>query len=182
MNHDILFAGFGGQGVLTAGLVLAQMGVDAGLEVLWSPAYGGEMRGGKAYSMVKLSDAYILDPGCEYLTALVAMNGPALDFTEKLQAGGVLIVNDIVTPEHIPQGDWKVFRAPLQTFADENGNPRSANLAAVGCAVGALGLFDRAQAEAGVRRFFERKGKAALGVSGAAALGAGYAFCTEQEA
>ena len=177
---DVIFAGFGGQGVLTAGLVLAQMGVDADLEVLWSPAYGGEMRGGKAYSMVKLAGSPILEPACESLNALVAMNGPALDFCEKLAPGGVLIVNDIVEPERIPAGNWRIYRVPLQQLADKAKNPRGANLAAVGCVAAALDLFPKADAETSVKRFFEKKGKSVLGISAAAAFAGGYDFCCER--
>lgn len=177
---NVIFAGFGGQGVLTAGLILAHMGVEAGQEVLWSPAYGGEMRGGKAYSMVKLSDCPILDPACEALDVLVAMNGPALDFCCRLVSGGILIVNDIVSPDRIPNTDGQLYRVPLQQLADSAGNPRGANLAAVGCVAAALDLFRRADAESSVRHFFEKKGKSSLGNSASAAFAAGYDYCCER--
>lgn len=181
MNEiNVIFAGFGGQGVLTAGLILAHMGVEAGQEVLWSPAYGGEMRGGKAYSMVKLSDAPILDPACESLDILVAMNGPALDFCDRIVPGGVLIVNDTVSPNRIPEINGTLYRVPLQRLADRANHPRGANLAAVGSVVAAMDLFPRAAAEASVRHYFEKKGKNALGVSAAAAFAAGYEFCCER--
>lgn len=179
MNHDVIFAGFGGQGVLTAGLVLAQMGVDAGLEVLWSPAYGGEMRGGKAYSMVKLSDRAILDPVCSALDALVAMNGPSLDFCSRLVSGGLLILNDTVDDALIPPGDKRVIKVPLQQLADNAGNPRGANLVAAGCIAAGLKLFSPCDAAESVCNFFTKKGKAALGDSAAAAMLAGWNYCEE---
>lgn len=179
MNCDVIFAGFGGQGVLTAGLVLAQMGVDAGFEILWSPAYGGEMRGGKAYSMVKLSDRAILDPVCSSLNALVAMNGPSLDFCTRLVSGGLLIVNDTIDPALIPAGDKRIIRVPLQQLADSAGNPRGANLVAVGCIAAELNLFSPHDAAESVRSFFAKKGKAALGNAAAAAMLAGWNYCEE---
>lgn len=173
MTCNVIFAGFGGQGVLTAGLALAEIAVSEGLEVLWSPAYGGEMRGGKAYSMVMLSDGPILSPVCDTLDALVAMNGPALDFCDRLKKGGLLIVNTDGTDGCGPEG-LDERRVPLATTAKDAGSARSANIAAVGCVIGALRLFSREAAEAGIRRFFEKKGHPEAAESGAAALRAGY--------
>lgn len=173
MTSTVIFAGFGGQGVLTAGLVLAQIGVDAGYEVLWSPAYGGEMRGGKAYSMVKLADRPILDPISGTLDVLVAMNGPALDFRAQLAPGGLLIADDGIAPELLPP---HTLRAPLQAIAHRADNPRGASLAAAGCAAAALGLFRPEAAADSVRQYFTKKGKAAYSEANAAALLGGWEF------
>ena len=77
---EIVFAGFGGQGVLTAGLIVAEMALENGKNVTWMPAYGPTMRGGKAYSVVKYADGMIGGPDMEELDALVAMNEPSLAY------------------------------------------------------------------------------------------------------
>ena len=90
---EVVFAGFGGQGVLTAGLILAEMALEDGKNVTWMPAYGPTMRGGKAYSVVKYADGMIGGPDMEGLDILVAMNEPSLEYAAYLKDGGVIIVN-----------------------------------------------------------------------------------------
>ena len=84
---EIVFAGFGGQGVLTAGLIVAEMALENGKNVTWMPAYGPTMRGGKAYSVVKYADGMIGGPDMEELDALVAMNEPSLQRSGKWHTG-----------------------------------------------------------------------------------------------
>lgn len=178
MTCNVIFAGFGGQGVLTAGLLLAEIAMDAGLEVLWSPAYGGEMRGGKAYSMVMLSDRPILSPICDSLDVLVAMNGPALDFCGRLKPGGLLIINTSDTDAAAPPG-FDERLVPLAALAEKAASGRGLNLVALGCVLGALKLFPMDAATKGIRDYFEKKGRPGAGDDGAAAFMAGYRACAE---
>ncbi len=94
MQTEVIFAGFGGQGVLFAGQVLAFAAMDAGYDVTWMPSYGPEMRGGTANCTVVIADEEIGSPTVKHPKAAVVMNLPSLDKFEPLVApGGVLIVN-----------------------------------------------------------------------------------------
>src|SRR4030065_1839280 len=92
MEKSFVFAGFGGQGVILAGKILAQAGRDYGLQVTWLPSYGPEMRGGTANCTVVLSDEPIGSPVVDNPTALIAMNLPSLDRFERTVAEGGTIV------------------------------------------------------------------------------------------
>src|SRR5574340_914399 len=95
MERSIIFAGFGGQGVLFAGTVLAQAAMDEGSEVLWIPSYGPEMRGGTASCTVIVGDEPIGSPVVDHPDAAVVLNPPSLArFGPMVASGGVLVVND----------------------------------------------------------------------------------------
>ena len=103
MEQSIVFAGFGGQGVLTAGLIVANVAMQEGKEVLWMPAYGGQMRGGKSYSLVKMDDAPICHPDIEELDVLVAMNRPSLEgFSKFVKKGGLVLINSDTIGDEVP--------------------------------------------------------------------------------
>ena len=94
MNKEIICAGFGGQGVLTAGLILAEAGFRKGQNLTWYPSYGSEMRGGTANCNVKLSDEEIGSPYCNELDILLAMNAPSVErFEHMIKPGGILLYN-----------------------------------------------------------------------------------------
>ncbi len=94
MQQEVIIAGFGGQGVLFAGLLLAYAAMDEGKDVTWIPSYGPEMRGGTANCTVVVSDEEIGSPFVKNPSAVLAMNLPSLDKYEKLvKPGGVLVVN-----------------------------------------------------------------------------------------
>ena len=90
---ELVFAGFGGQGVLTSGMIMAEMALEEGKTVTWMPTYGPAMRGGKAYSVVKYVDGVIGGPDIEESDVLVAMNAPSLEYAAYLKEGGTLIIN-----------------------------------------------------------------------------------------
>lgn len=79
MMVEMICAGFGGQGVLTTGLILAEAGMKLGMNVLWYPSYGSEMRGGTANCTIKFSDKEIASPCAKKIDILMAMNAPAID-------------------------------------------------------------------------------------------------------
>lgn len=174
---EIVFAGFGGQGVLTTGLIVAYIAMKDGQEVLWSPAYGAEMRGGKAYSLVKFSGEPIEEPVITELDALVAMNQPALDFCAQLKPGGLLLVNSDAVDDTVPvPTGFRTVRLPVNTLAQQAGAPKGANIVSVGALTALLGLFDPEEAEATLCEFFENKGKGKFNDSNRAAFRAGLAF------
>lgn len=136
MEKSFVIAGFGGQGVMLAGKLLAQAGVNCGLEVTWLPSYGPEMRGGTANCTVLLSDEPIGSPVVDHPTALVAMNLPSLDRFEKtVAAAGVIVVNSSLINRSIERNDVQVLSVPANDIAVSLGNPKVANVVTLGAVV-----------------------------------------------
>jgi 2-oxoglutarate ferredoxin oxidoreductase subunit gamma len=129
----MLFAGFGGQGIMFMGKLLAQAGLMSGYHVTWMPSYGAEVRGGTAYSMTKISDREIASPVVTNPDILVAMNKPSLaKYEPRLKDGGILIANRTLI-DNLPSGKGvKVFDPPLTQMAAKIGNVRCANMIAAG--------------------------------------------------
>lgn len=179
---EIIFSGFGGQGVLTSGLITAYMAMKNDYEVMWSPGYGVEQRGGKAHSLVKYDREPILEPIVTELDALVAMSQPALDYCEKLKKGGLVIVNSDVVDRSTPiPAHAKVIWLPVNTVAQKAGNAKGANIVPIGVLVRETGMFTLEAAERALCAFFEEKGKGAFNEKNIAAFEAGY-FYEEKEA
>jgi len=133
MREEIVFAGFGGQGIMIMGKVLAWAAMREGLKVTWMPSYGAEVRGGTAHSMVVISDEMIASPVVANPTACVAMNRPSLDrFEESLRATGTLIVNSTLVDRSPARNDVDVLKIPLTEMATKLGNVRCANMIALG--------------------------------------------------
>lgn len=181
MEQAIVFAGFGGQGVLTAGLIIANVAMQEGKEVLWMPAYGGQMRGGKSYSLVKMDDAPICHPDIEELDVLVAMNRPSLEsFSKFVKKGGLVFINSDTIGDDVPFASEgiTVLRVPFATIARGVENEKGANIAALGQLLKVTGMFDYATFEAGLLKYFADKGKDAYAAKNKAALLAGYTYET----
>lgn len=142
MRHEeTIFAGFGGQGVLFAGQLLAYAGLAEGLQVTWIPSYGPEMRGGTANCSVILSEEEIGAPIIQRPTAAVVMNIPSMDKYEPLvKPGGLLVVNSSLIPRQSERTDIRVLYVPASDIATELGNPRMANIVILGAFVKATGL------------------------------------------
>lgn len=133
MEKSFVFAGFGGQGVMLAGRLLAQAGVDYGLEVTWLPSYGPEMRGGTANCTVLLSDQPIGSPVVDNPATLIAMNLPSLDRFEKaVDAGGIIVANSSLVTRAVARNDVQALCVPANDIALSLGNPRVANMVALG--------------------------------------------------
>jgi 2-oxoglutarate ferredoxin oxidoreductase subunit gamma len=131
--EEILCAGFGGQGIMFMGKLLAQAGLMASKHVTWMPSYGAEVRGGTAYSMTKISDRNIANPIVTNPDMLIAMNKPSLlKYAGKLKPGGVLIVNRSLVDRMDKMGGVKVVSIPMTDIASKLGNVRCANMIAVG--------------------------------------------------
>lgn len=136
LSQEIIFAGFGGQGVLSTGKYLVYAGMNAGFNVSWLPSYGPEMRGGTANCSVVISDGDIGSPIVISPDTLVVMNRPSLDkFEKNLKSNGLLILDlDIVNREPARK-DIEVIAIPAQTFAKQLGNKRIANIILLGVLV-----------------------------------------------
>lgn len=142
MDNTFIFAGFGGQGVILAGKLLAQAGADYGLEVTWLPSYGPEMRGGTANCTVVLSDEPIGSPVVDNPSALVAMNLPSLERFEKaVVEAGTVVVNSSLVTRRVERNDVTELTIPANDIAASLGNARAANMVALGALVKATGIF-----------------------------------------
>lgn len=140
MKREILIAGFGGQGLLFAGRVLAYAAMDQGFEVTWLPSYGPQMRGGTANCTVVISDTPIRSPIVRRPTGLIVLNRPSLDeFGPRVREGGVVVVESAVGPVQPLGSNVLVLEVPATETADRLGNVQVANLVALGGYVGATG-------------------------------------------
>ncbi len=138
MQYEIIISGFGGQGALFAGQLLAYAAMDEGHHVTWIPSYGPEMRGGTAHCTVIISDDEIGSPLVRHPAAVIAMNLPSLDKYEPLVApGGVLVVNSSLVTRHPARTDIRVVEVPANAMADELGSNRLANLVLTGALLAA---------------------------------------------
>jgi 2-oxoisovalerate ferredoxin oxidoreductase beta subunit len=155
-NHvdlHIRVAGFGGQGVLLLGEVLAEAGLDAGLEVSWLPSYGPEMRSGTSNCHVRVSREPIDSPLVTVPNFLVAMNEPSLrKFDRSVKPGGWVIYNGDTFPEDCERGDVKVLALNFTRAANELGDPRAANMVMLGALLEISGGLPQASIDAALRR------------------------------
>ena len=118
---NMVFAGFGGQGVLFAGKVAAYAGLIEGKEISWLPSYGPEMRGGTANCSVCISDEPIGSPLITAPNYLIAMNLPSLErFIDGVEPGGTVILDSSLIDREIARGDITVHRVPSSRLAEEN--------------------------------------------------------------
>lgn len=141
MMDKIIIAGFGGQGVMFLGKVLAYSGMDSDLELMWIPSYGPEMRGGTANCSVILSDGEIHSPVIDEADAAIVMNMPAYEkFAPKIKPGGVLIVNSSLAEVEGHRDDITVVKVPATDLANELGSPKIGNMICLGALLPHLSL------------------------------------------
>jgi 2-oxoglutarate ferredoxin oxidoreductase subunit gamma len=138
MQSEIIISGFGGQGALFAGQLLAYAAMGEGYHVTWIPSYGPEMRGGTAHCTVIISDDAIGSPLVRNPSAVIAMNLPSLDKYEPLVApGGVLVVNSSLVTRHPARTDLRAVEVPANAVAEELGSNKLANLVLTGALLAA---------------------------------------------
>jgi 2-oxoglutarate ferredoxin oxidoreductase subunit gamma len=139
MQKEIIIAGFGGQGVLFGGQVLAYAAMDSGREVTWIPSYGPEMRGGTANCTVIIADEEIGSPLVKNPPLAIALNLPSFDkYEEMLAPGGTLIVNQSMVDRGAKRSDINVILVPCNEIAEEIGDKKLMNMVAVGALLTAL--------------------------------------------
>lgn len=128
-----IFAGFGGQGVLSMGLVLAHAAMLEGKNVTYLPSYGAEVRGGTANCTIAISDEDIASPIASSPEFIVVMNQPSLvRFQNLLQSGGLLFINSSLIETKIIRGDIDTISVPANNIAEDLGNPKSTNMVMLG--------------------------------------------------
>lgn len=127
----MVFSGFGGQGILTLGELVATMAMHKGKQVTWMPSYGIEMRGGTANCGVVVADGPIGSPFVlSDLDILCAMNKPSIDkFLPRVRPGGLVLVNSSIVTEPVERADVTIHTIPATQIAIDVGNPKVANMA-----------------------------------------------------
>ncbi|MBE7035285.1 MAG: 2-oxoacid:ferredoxin oxidoreductase subunit gamma [Ruminococcaceae bacterium] len=152
-NCKIMLAGFGGQGILFAGKVLAYAGLKAGREVSWLPSYGPEMRGGTCNCSVVISDKPVGSPVIPNPDVLVAMNRPSLDKFEKtLVSGGVIITDSSMVDRDVERDDVTVVAIPAKEIALSNDLGNLANMVIVGRLLKETGLYSLDEIKEGLAK------------------------------
>lgn len=160
-HQEMIFAGFGGQGILSMGKFLAYAGMDENMSVSWLPSYGPEMRGGTANCSVILTDENIGSPIVTEPTTVVVMNRPSLDkFENALVPGGVLIMDSDLVTRDVERKDIEVIKIPAQTAASEVGSTQIANMILLGALVEKTGIVPmeallKALKDHGKEKFYE---------------------------
>jgi len=135
-EQQIIIAGFGGQGILSMGQILAYAGLLEGKNASWLPSYGPEMRGGTANCNVVISDELVSSPIVKEADTVIVMNLPSLEkFEKNVAAGGNLLINSSLINENASRENVKVHRIPANDIADELGNAKVANMVMLGAYV-----------------------------------------------
>lgn len=132
-NERIIIAGFGGQGVMTMGQMLAQAALDEGRHTSWLPSYGPEMRGGTANCDVIIDDAEIASPIVHGdATSVIILNKPSLKFIDDLVTGGCALINTSLIDDKVTREDIRVFYVPATELAMAVGMLQAANMVLLG--------------------------------------------------
>ncbi len=176
MERSVVIAGFGGQGVILAGKILAQAGMDHGLEVTWLPSYGPEMRGGTANCTVILSEKPIGSPIVDEPAAVIALNLPSLDkFEPTVAPRGVLVINQSLIHRKATRSDVVAHAVAINDIAAQVGNPRTVNMVALGAYAKATGAVPLDALKRAMAAAMREGGKEKLVEINEKALDAGYA-------
>ncbi len=169
-----LFAGFGGQGILSMGMTLAHAAMLEGKNVTYMPSYGTEVRGGTANCTVAISDEEIASPVASAPEFIVVMNLPSLvRFQNHLESGGVLFINSSLADAEIVRGDIEIIRIAANDIADGMNMPRAANTVMLGAFAAVTGLISLPSLEKGARIILANFSKEKLALN-LEAIRAGY--------
>ena len=158
MMDKVILAGFGGQGVMFLGKLLAYAGMGSDLELCWIPSYGPEMRGGTANCSVILSDEEIHSPVIDKADGAIVLNKPAYEkFSSRIKPGGVLIVNSSLAKIENPRTDIKIVEIPATEIANELGNSSIANMVCLGALIPSLNLVDLPKIEKAIKKLTSKR-------------------------
>lgn len=142
MQHEFVFSGFGGQGVMFAGQLLAYAAMDHGLHTTWIPSYGPEMRGGTAHCYVVISDKTIGSPLVSRPKVGVVFNNPSFEKYEPIIApDGVFVYNKSLIAHQVKRDDLKVVAIPASEIADQLGSMKLLNSVMLGAMLTAYPVF-----------------------------------------
>ena len=154
----ITVAGFGGQGVMVIGQMIAYLANEAGYNTLWYPSYGPETRGGTANCSVTVSKPQINSPVFSHADTVIAMNGPSLDkFLPTVKDGGYVIYNSSLIEKDVKANNATVIGIPVNDIAAKLGNARVANTVMLGAYLELCGFFSDEVIEKIIQKFFAKK-------------------------
>ena len=157
-TKNFLLSGFGGQGILFAGKLLAYKGLNAGKNVSWLPSYGPEMRGGTASCSVIISDEPVGSPIVSNPDILVAMNLPSLDrFESSVVPGGIIFADSTLIERKAERDDVTVYYVPATKLASDNKTPTLANMILMGKILKVLDDFDDESVTAALSKVISAK-------------------------
>ena len=138
MQKEYILSGFGGQGLMLAGMLLSEAGMLEGRNVSWIPSYGPEMRGGTANCAVVVSEEPIGSPIVDNPDVVVAMNLPSMDkFEPMIKSGGIMVYNSSLVKRPPQRTDITYVACPGTSIAEELGNEKVANMAMLGALMAA---------------------------------------------
>jgi 2-oxoisovalerate ferredoxin oxidoreductase beta subunit len=158
VDMRIKVAGFGGQGVLMLGYVLAETGMEAGYQVSWLPSYGPEMRSGTSNCHVRLASQPISSPLVSRPNVLLALNEPSLrKFLPAVEPGGIVIYNGDELPDDCVRKDLRMIARHFSGLADKLGDPKVGNIVMLGALLEATGVLDPEQVTAALRTLVKSK-------------------------
>lgn len=153
MTHEIIIAGFGGQGVLSMGKILAYSGLMEGKEVSWMPSYGPEQRGGTSNVTVIVSDEQVSSPVVNDYDVVVALNQPSLDkFASHVKPGGVLLYDSNGIHYGSPRTDIEVYEVDATNEATRMGNGKVFNMLILGALLRTRPILDIASIQKGLEK------------------------------
>lgn len=162
-EKQVLFAGFGGQGILAMGKFLTHWALSTGKNVSWVPSYGAEMRGGTANCLVTIADEEISSPLTENPAMAVIMNRPSLDkFEGKIKSNGTLLVNTSLINRLPERKDLDILQMPVNELAEKLGNERGANMILLGAYLEKTGIVEVEKALQYFDIIFEGKNEATI--------------------
>jgi 2-oxoglutarate ferredoxin oxidoreductase subunit gamma len=162
MHAEIVIAGFGGQGALFAGQMLAYAAMDAGQHVTWIPSYGPEMRGGTAHCTVIISEDEIGSPLVAHPSAVIAMNQPSLDKYGPLVAAGGLLIHNALSATAAGWPGVRLVEVPANAIAEELGSPQAANMVLIGALLAVTEILPLAAVEAALAAHLPKRHRRAL--------------------
>ena len=158
MKTEMICAGFGGQGMLSLGQVVAYAGMYDGKSVSWLPSYGPEMRGGTANCSVVVSDDEVANPMITRPNIVIAMNKPSVaKFVDTIVPGGYIFVNSSLIDTKVERTDINVVYVDTFKIAHDGGNPKGTNVVMLGAVIEGTGMVDYDKVVEGVEYYFSKK-------------------------
>ena len=179
----MVFAGSGGQGILTVGTLLSEIACSKGYQATWLPQYGSAMRGGTANCTVKFDEEIVYNPSQEEPDILLAMNFPSLKrFGPIVKNGGTIVVNsDVITEEELEtvREDIKLVRVPATKIAQELNHAMGANVVMAGAISNLSGEISMEEGINGMNEMFRRRGRERFEEANTKAFETGYKYVEE---
>ena len=158
VHQEIIIAGFGGQGILSAGRILAYAGMLENKNVSWLPSYGPEMRGGTANCSIIISDDLVGSPILNSATSLIVMNGPSLDkFESYVVDGGVIISDSSLIDSKPKKTDLDTYEIPATRMASDMGNKTFAIIILLGKLIAKTGIVSKESFEEALKKVLPKK-------------------------